>query len=82
MALIKNNFDLICPVKMKTMTILTSIHYLHLLFKNVVLLWRVMALVNLSSPVSRGFSMTTVGRTHIFKPVSVQAMWWENKVNN
>ncbi|CAM4544725.1 unnamed protein product [Leuciscus chuanchicus] len=22
-----------------------------------------------------GFSMTTVGRTHIFKPVSVQAMW-------
>ncbi len=39
-----------------------------------------MALFNLSSHVSRGFSVTTTGRTHIFKPVSVQAMWWENNI--
>lgn len=24
----------------------------------------------------RGFTVNTAGRTHVFKPVSVQAMWW------
>lgn len=24
----------------------------------------------------RGFTVSTAGRTHVFKPVSVQAMWW------
>lgn len=27
---------------------------------------------------TRGFSVTTAGRSHVFKPVSVQAMWWVN----
>lgn len=27
-------------------------------------------------PLFRGFTVNTAGRTHVFKPVSVQAMWW------
>lgn len=27
-------------------------------------------------PLIRGFSVSTVNRVHVFKPVSVQAMWW------
>lgn len=27
---------------------------------------------------TRGFSVNTAGRSHVFKPVSVQAMWWVN----
>lgn len=29
----------------------------------------------------RGFSVSTVNRVHVFKPVSVQAMWWVTSVS-
>lgn len=29
-----------------------------------------------------GFSVSTVSRVHVFKPVSVQAMWWESLFSN
>lgn len=29
---------------------------------------------------TRGFSVNTAGRSHVFKPVSVQAMWWVNHI--
>uniref|UniRef100_A0A8B9HAQ9 Protein phosphatase Slingshot homolog 1 n=1 Tax=Astyanax mexicanus TaxID=7994 RepID=A0A8B9HAQ9_ASTMX len=40
-----------------------------------IMLYYILNSADLSLLVYRGFSVNTAGRTHIFKPVSVQAMW-------